>query len=112
MGALMTDAPPDWAELRRLAEAARDDRPFTMPAYRNASKPEHILALLDRAEKAEAEAARLREALRPFAMGEYAIPDRDMASETFLHGCGIPYPDQPTTADHRRARDLTGGDDA
>lgn len=60
----MTDATPDWGELRRLAEAARDDatpyRPFTMTAYRNATEPEHVLALLDRAEKAEAEVAETR----------------------------------------------------
>lgn len=178
----MTNAPsPDWAELRRLAEAATpgewsyepDDEWSSMgwlmsdqlilalilariegdsaqqadnAAYIAAANPNTILALLDeraallaRAEKAEAaladmttaaaetdsancglsdalekeraENARLREALKPFGMGEYFIPSADdIASEKFLRGCGIPWSDQPTTADHRRARALAGGD--
>ena len=60
----MTDAPsPDYAALRRLAEAVDDGLARLHPEdeinYRRAANPATILALLDRAEKAEAEVAKM-----------------------------------------------------
>lgn len=113
----MTDASPDWDELRRLATdlAAiepryRSSRATLMAHYSNATEPEHILALLDRAEKAEAEAARLREVARiseklvgvlmkniaRIDAGEY---DGDFVADLNAHDVAL-----------HRARALTGGD--
>ena len=63
----MTDASPDWAELRRRAEAVRDGSYVAQWDYRAAANPATILALLDERAALLAEAARLREALDAIA---------------------------------------------
>lgn len=165
----MTDASPDWAELRRLAEAAMpgpwaaDAVPtdgsfgggpdtshgfdtyavfcergeimdagnsdlaeiieehdengrhaWDETARRNmefvaAANPTAILALLDRAEKAEAEANALREATRPFA----AIADDYDDAEDDSLDIMLDFPEHAgklLLSMFRRARALTGGD--
>lgn len=86
----MTDTPsPDWAEPRRTC-------PYGCADY---------VALLDRAEKAEAEAARLREALRPFGVAALGIPPEVAGSSD-----GLRFARSTSAAAFRRARALTGGD--
>ncbi len=124
----MTDASPDWAELRRLAEAVIAKRKpqasggvavflAVEKTYAEAIQPEHILALLARAEKAEAEAKALREALRPF--GAYAARiDTGYDSRGYQDACPValvPTADPEKAIVNlghcRRARALTGGND-